>query len=196
MTKRITITLFLFSVYGFLFSQVGGSLQLVVMGGSNVSYVFNSIAKYTNGITDADRTTVGIKIDDNADPAYLSWSLDIQFADPGPILGVLNGSGGNTLPFNTVEVSTTLVACAGCTELFPGPPPATLALSAVPQTLVQGGDGPLGPLDDIPPTLVAATDRVLITYYIGTTGPAPGNRLLGQPADFYSNDIILTLTMF
>ena len=194
MVQRFTLTTYLFFIYSLLFSQIGGSISLKVLGGGNLSYAFNSISKYKMGIIDPSRTTVGISVDDNADPAYLGWKLEIEFDDVD-VDGFLTGSGGNKLSFSTVEVSTNLIACAGCTELAPGPP--NLPLTNVAQILVQGGDGP-GGADDIPPTLIFTTDQIVISYYIGTNPcPCPpGNALLGQPADFYTDDIILTLTMY
>ncbi|MBI4946157.1 MAG: hypothetical protein HY840_07125 [Bacteroidetes bacterium] len=169
-----------------LFSQVG-SVRVVVLGGGSIDFIFNSIAKYKTGITYTNYSTVGITVNDNANPAYTWWELRVN-ADDANGDGVMNGTDpANSIPFSTIEMSTSIGAgCASCLEFFPGPP--NLVLTNAEQVLVDGNQF-LG-ADDIPPALAYTTDWISITYYCGTTVS-----LLGRAADYYSDDIVLTIYM-
>lgn len=175
----------------------GASVRVEVLAGGNLGFVFNSIAKYKTGITTpADFTVIGITADEGGGtPDYLRWELfaEIEDADGD---GFITGTNPiNQLPFYTVELSTsTVLGCASCQHLYPAAP--GLALSGIPQVFVDGDAG--GGADDLPPNLAFTTDKIGITYYVGTNPcPCPpGNNLLGSPADFYSDVILVTITMY
>lgn len=184
MIQRFSIIIFFLFSINLLHSQTAG-IQL--QAGANLSYVFNSIAKYKTGISDIDRTVVGITINDVPLGIYTEWTLEINFADADASNNIKGGI--YNLPFSAVEISTSLVNCVGCNT--PGVLPVPYPLTDIPTIIIQGGDGPGGG-DDVPPNYISAIDKILISYFIGTN---PGNRLLGSPADFYTEDIVLTLTM-
>jgi hypothetical protein len=176
----VITTILFFAICESLFAQVG-FVGLQVYQGGNLSYNFNTFDKYRNGVIDNDRTVVGITVNSNGNVLYSGWTLEICFADPEND-GVLTGS-VNNLPYSTVEVSTFLVGCATC--VVPLPQPLPLTGPAGIQILLQGGlNNPL------PNNLTSVSDIVHISYRIGVT-----TSLLGNPGDFYSDDIILTLTM-
>ena len=189
MIKRTTL-LFISVILSLLSFAQPASVRIEVLSGGNLSFVFNSIAKYKNGITSpANYTTVGITVDEGgAATDYLRWELTVE-AEDADADGFINGTDpANTLPFSTVEISSaTVQGCVPCQHFFPGGP--NLILSNVPQVLVDG-DQAAG-VDDIPPNLSFTNDKIGITYYVGTSTP-----LLGAAPDFYSDVLLITLTMY
>lgn len=169
-----------------------GAVRVEILSGGNLSFIFNSIGKYKNGITTPPNfTVIGITVDEvGGMPNYLRWELlaEIEDADGD---GFITGTNpANQLPFSTVEISTaTVMGCISCLHFYPGPP--NLSLTNFGQVVADGNA--MGGMDDIPPNLTYTTDKIGITYYVGTS---LGNNLLGSPSDFYSDVIILTLTMY
>lgn len=172
------------------------TVRLTVLGGTNLDFVFNSIVKYKNGIAYIDYTTLGITVSDAPlGTDYLRWELSVEAEDSDGDGAITGSNPANTLPFSTIELSTTInLGCANCLEFFPGPPklalPDPLADGAGPGTVVVDGNL-FGGADDIPPDLSDVTDQITITYDCGTTVS-----LLGNAADYYADGIVLTLTMF
>ena len=69
-----------------------------------------------------------------------------------------------------------------------------MPLSAAPTILADGSsdvDCPCPPGDQIPTNLGITTDQIFITYRCGV----PPNRLMGETADYYADDIVFTLEM-
>jgi hypothetical protein len=174
-----------------LFSQ-GGSIRLAVYSGGSLNFVFNTISDYKTGITYTNWTQLGLEVvDDVALPDYSTWSLTIE-ADDADADGFLTGSNPiNTISFGAIEVQANISSgCASC-NVFGSP---FVPLSAAPTILADGSsdvDCPCPPGDQIPTNLGITTDQIFITYRCGV----PPNRLMGETADYYADDIVFTLEM-
>ena len=191
MIQRFTITLFLFFVCSLLFSQ---AVRVQVVSGANISTTFNSIAKYKAGISLPGYTTVGILVDEGAWD-YKSWVLTINaedldadgfFSSTNPLI--------NQVPFDVVEVSTNItIGCGECQEFFN---PAKWKLTNVAQPLIDGNKS--GGVDDISALFIPPypysflANQFTISYFIGVP---PNTSMFGTGADFYSDAIVLTITM-
>mgnify|MGYP001572852283 CR=1 FL=1 len=191
MIQRLAIPLFLFSVFcNSLFSQ---QARITVISGGNVSVVFNSIEKYQSGIPLLNYTTLGIRVDEEA-ADYKRWEVTIEVEDIAA--DGFNGSDpANLIPLDRVEVSTSTVGgCAQCNHFYT--PAAKWKLSNAPEVIVDG-DASGVRVDDITALLlypyVVATDQFAISYYIGVP---PNNTMMGYSGDFYSEVIIVTITMY
>ncbi len=187
MLARVLVIFFWIASLTNSFSQAG-SVRVQVLNGGNLDFIFNSISKYKTGITYTNYTRIGITVNDNGNAAYVRWELTAWFEDAD---GDNNITGTNTLhklPFSTVEASTSIVGgCGQCKEFFPGPP--NMVLTNAPQVLIDGNA--LGGADDVPPNYVYTTDQIDISYYCGTSVS-----LMGEPADYYSDDINLEINMY
>jgi hypothetical protein len=151
------------------------SVRLTVIDGGNVSFNFNSLSKYNNGITYANYTTFGIAATDAAPVNGYNngWELFVK-----ALSNQLDGSVlANTLNLNTIELSPTITA-GPATIVNP-----TITLSNADQLLVRSVIAIAGP--DPNPT----TDQISITYNVGVT-----NGLLESTADYYTVDLDFTLT--
>lgn len=191
MIKRFSITIYLLSFYGLLFSQ---AVRVQVISGANISTTFNSIAKYKAGITLSPYTTVGISVDEGVWD-YKSWVLTINAEDlDGDGFFSCNNLAVNKVPFDVVEVSTNItLGCGECQEFFN---PLKWKLTNAPQPLIDGNKS--GGLDDISGLFVPPypygflSDQFTISYFIGVP---PNTSMFGIGPDFYSDAIVLTLTM-
>lgn len=211
MLIRYSFFIFFFCkvIFGFAQSSTpGGSVRLTVHSGSNVDFVFNSIAKYSGGITLANWTVLGISVtdnlgDNNAPPLvddYTTWRLYAEALDSDGD-GAITGSGvpiPNTIPFSSVEISASISAgCGTCVVPIAGffalPAPGTGVL----WPLVDGSGGGGFPPDQIrdvpsPDNLDYTADRVAISYQCGVTTNFINTTTV---ADYYSDDIVFTLEM-
>lgn len=165
----------------------GGSVRIMVFSGGNLDFVFNSIAKYKNGITYTNWTTLGISVTDSAAaPDYQTWEVSVEAMDSDGDGAITGSNPANTIPFASIEIGASAgLGCATCNFIFPGPPYLALPAPGAGVAIVDGG-----PADAIPPNLVFTNDQILITYRCGVT-----TSLLGSVADYYSDDIVFTLQM-
>jgi len=189
MLRWFVIILFL-NFYQCVFSQVG-SVRVQVYSGGNLDFVFNSISDYKTGITYTNFTLIGIEVTEPlVGDTYETWELEVS-ADDADADGFLTGTDpANTLPFSSIEVQATLAAgCPSCnffgSPFVPLAPDLGIGLNTV---LVDGNL--LGGVDDIPPNLAIATDQINISFRCGVT-----TSLLGETADYYSDDIFLDIIM-
>ncbi len=81
------------------FGQV--SVRISILTGANVSFHFNLLSKYDNGIVYNDFTKIGITFSDPSGPDSV-WQMEIK-----AIQGTVNGSGANTIDLDRIRVKTT-----------------------------------------------------------------------------------------
>lgn len=151
--------------------------HMVFIQGSNVVFNFSALKRYTTGMTLANWTIIEVFYD--SDGGGTSWKLSIKANSPN-----IEGDMGNTLNLDVIEITATDYggAPAEYNDLsafcFP-----KITLTDLDQDLV--GDQGLGGPPDI---ASGKKNRVNLTYECGVT-----NSLLGQPADFYVVDLVVTL---
>lgn len=181
-------------------ASLGATVQLTVIGGGNVNFVFNTIGKYKTGVIAPSRTVIGIAISDPAAPPdYSSWEITFEAEDAdgdGFITGI---NPVNTIPFGAIEIqaAATGPGCVGCIIVpgwipLPGPLDDGAAVCAVPTltgTLLVS-EAPVG-APPLPPR-TNADSQIEITYRCGF----PPNQLLDYPADSYSEIIYFTLSAY
>ena len=183
---------FLFSLSAF--SQ-DGSVRVKVFSGSNLDFIFNSISDYKNGVTYPNYTILGIEATEGAPTDRTNWEVTVRAENaslPIPLDGFLHGSNNaNTIPLSVIEVR------AEPNPVCPLPPAACpvnpdplglgwIPLSNVPQLIIDSKA--LGGGDNIPPTLLTTDTQVNISFRCGF-----GGTLLGEPADYYADDIWLDI---
>ena len=196
--------LFLFTSNGLLAqsSTPGGSVRLTVLGGGNVDFVFNTMSDYKLGKTYTNWTILGISVTDvagdNNPPGgdgvddYTTWNLTVE-ADDADGDGAITGTNpANTIPFGSIELSASVYAGCGTCNVFGSP---FVALTNLPNIIADGSNGGGWPPDqirDVPSgdNLSYSGDQIAITYRCGVT-----TSLLGNAADYYSDDMIFILTM-
>ena len=196
----IIVVFTLLNTVGVLFAQSstpGGSVRLVVLSGSNLDFVFNSISDYKTGITYLNYTQIGISVTDEAGDInppvgddYTQWQISIE-ADDADGDGALNGTNpANTLPFSVVEVLATSIAvgCGTCNLL--GSPWVPLAV--VPTIRIDGSNGGADQIEDLPSpeNLNYTLDQINISFRCGVA-----TSLLGATADYYADDMFIDLLM-
>jgi len=203
MILRLHLLILFLNLSACAFSQSstpGGSVRLIVLSGSNLDFVFNSISDYKTGITYLNNTQIGISVTDEAgdnNPLipdgiddYTQWEISIE-ADDADGDGVLNGTNpANTLPFSVVEVQATSIAagCGTCNLL--GSP--WVPLSVLPTIIIDGSNGGADQIEDLPSpeNLNYTLDQINISFRCGFT-----TSLLGEIADYYADDMFIDLIM-
>jgi hypothetical protein len=180
-------------------STPGGSVRLTLLGGGNVEFIFNSMSDYKTGITYNNWTTLGISVRDEAGDInppvgddYTQWEIDFQAQDADGDGFITGLNAAHQLLFSVVELKATIAAGCGTCNVFASP---FITLTKLPQKLVDGSSGGGWPPDqirDVPSAdnLVFGSDQINISYRCGFT-----TKLLGKPADYYSDDIVFTLLM-
>ena len=111
--KKIFIFFIAFSlIYGVSYSQEYNYARLVVIYGNMIPFNFNSIQNYKDGIRVEDGTIFGVTMVDSVSNPPTVHGFDIQFrAFNGQ--AVIQGTGANSLPLNTIEVEATDFAGLG-----------------------------------------------------------------------------------
>jgi len=180
----ITAMLFSFNCFDVLSqaSSPDGGVRLTFISGGNVPFVFNSIAKWENGVSYLDWTRFSISVTDSASGVtdLVNWSMTFKVRDDdGDAL--LTGDGGNTLNFNTIVLEPSIAGACGAV-IVGGP---TYFLTTVETEFVTG---------TIPLSGTCVNTVVGITYRCGTI---PGTNTLiadqNAVADHYSDLIEFTL---
>lgn len=84
------------------FGQPHNSARIVTMIGSHVTFNFNSISDFANGITKNDHTMLGLQFADSSSGLITTgWNIAVKASDANFI-----GSGGaNLMPLNVLEIS-------------------------------------------------------------------------------------------
>ncbi|OFX17411.1 MAG: hypothetical protein A2033_17870 [Bacteroidetes bacterium GWA2_31_9] len=147
--------------------------HMVIRQGGNVVFNFSALKRYTTGMTLADWTVIDIFYD--SDGGGTSWKLSLK-ANSAQI----DGDMGNNLNLDVIEITASDGGGVNPLGAFCEP---KITLTSLDQDLVvdQGLGGP--------PDGVAAGDNLInLTYECGVT-----NSVLGQPADFYVVDLVVTL---
>jgi len=173
MVRYILIAIILF-IFFTSESQNQTTARLTIESGGSVEFIFNSFFEYENGISYNDWTKLGVYFIDTIAgvPTAMTWQLDVK-ADDAQIRGVL----GN-LPLQTIELSV---------SGDPGPTyfAGRLQLLNSDQRIVE--DGPQTNL------ILPSLTNVFVSYHCGETAPF---KLFGKPADYYSVDIVYTLSEY
>lgn len=143
--------------------------RMIIRQGANVVFNFSSLKRYTDGMTYNDWTIIDVFYD--SDGGGTSWKLSLKANTAN-----IEGDMGNNLNLDVLEI--TAVDGGGVNPLGAFCQP-TITLTNLDQDLVAGN----------PPDGTAAGDNLVnFNYECGVT-----NSLLGEPADFYVVDLVVTL---
>lgn len=176
------LNLWKFAIFGLLclffqhvLSQDITSARIRVESGGNVPININSLKKYNDGVVYMDWSRIAIAYSDSTVTATdtivstATWKLEFK-ANTSQLFGDYGGD--MDLDLITLEV----VDAGGSNELGAYIKPGPISLSENFQTLIEGA--PQGNF------------IILITYRIGEGA----KKLLGNPPDYYTVDIILDLS--
>ena len=155
-------------------SQEFNYARLVVVYGNNIPFNFNSIQNFKDGIRIEDGTILGITMVDSVTNLPTVHGFDLQFRAFNSS-GVIQGSGANSLPLNTIEVEATDFSGLGG-AIYSGLQPLTPGWIK----LVQYTDPASPPFND----LNYSTHQIRISYECGKT-----ISLLGEVNDYYNVEI-------
>jgi len=177
--KKVYILIILFIASATMVkSQEYNYARLVVVYGNNIPFNFNSIQNYSDGIRIEDGTIVGVTMVDSVTNLPTVHGFDLQFRTFNG-QAVIQGSGSNSLPLNTIEVEASDFSGLGgaaYTGLQPLSPGWT--------KLVQYTDPIAPPFND----LNYSTHQIRISYECGKN-----ISLLGEESDYYNIEIELEL---
>jgi len=153
----------------FVFCNISlfGQARLIFSTGNSsvIPFYFNSYQKYVNGISYNDYTRLSIEYrDTTAANTYPHWRLDCKALTP-----TINGDAGNTLALNYIELQATGAGTSTNIQF----------LNSTDVTL----------LNQAAETAPGSPATVFVSYYCGVT-----NSLLGKNIDYYTVDILFTLT--
>ena len=173
-------------------------MKLVVLSGGNVTFNFNSIAKYTNGIRIDNGTILGITLQDiNTDPVPTPGStidgFELYFSTTA---ANIDGEAGTFLPLDKIQVeATNVLGLAGGTYF--GLQDLITGNSGVPPTAPTGTklmeyDDPAIPLPAGAGVMLSAiTQQVGISYECGRT--AANNFLNEGPPSSVSGTYVVDI---
>ncbi len=174
MDKLFCVALFFFSTFG-VFAQ-DNVARLTVLIGSHIVFNFNTLDHYNNGVRIEDGTTIGITMSEIGPAVTTGWHIDMQ-----TFMGeeVINGSGGNTLPLDAIQIEATDANgnLAGAT--FTGLQDLAVSPGALLMTTVDPTHIPADP----------NTHQIDLTYECGIANGS----LLGQTADYYTVNVEIIL---
>ena len=156
------------------YAQEYNYARLVVIYGGNIPFHFNTIDDYKNGIRIEDGTYIGITMVDSVANSPTVQGFDLRFRSFNG-QGTIDGSGGNFLPLNSIEVEATDLGGLGAAN-FTG----LQELMTGWINLVEYTDPVWPPFTDLNYT----TSQVKISYQCGIV-----TSLLGQKADYYNIEI-------
>ena len=171
--------LLLLSLLGFTsfisFSQ-DNVARLTVIIGSHIEFNFTSLDHYNTGLTITDGTTIGITMSEIAPAVLTGWHIDVQ-----TFMGqaTIDGSGGNTLPLNTIQIEATDANGNLATAAFTGLQDLSVAPGATLMSTIDPAHLPADP----------NTHQINLSYECGI---AAGS-LLGEVADYYTVNVEVIL---
>jgi hypothetical protein len=173
------ILVFLF-FSGKIISQEWNSARLVLLYGSNITFNFNSINKFTNGIELANATQLGISLYDSNQPGHDLEGFDLNIRS---FNGAVNIKGDvYNLPLNQVRVKAENALGLGA-----GTSAGYLELSSGWTTLFSYTNASFS-------NLTWDQHQLYISYDCGVPVSSGGNGpLLGIPADFYTVEVEIEL---
>lgn len=172
--KRIfLICLVLLGSRGFSQDNVA---RLTTIIGSHIEFNFNTLDDYNNGIRIENGTTLGITMSELAPAVLTGWHIDVQ-AFMGAV--TIDGSGGNTLPLNTIQIEATDANGNLATATFTGLQDLAIAPGATLMSTVDPLHIPADP----------NTHQINLSYECGIANGS----LLGQVADYYTVEVEIIL---
>jgi len=174
MKKVYTLLILLIVSNTMVRSQDFNYARLVVVYGNNIPFNFNSIENFKDGIRIEDGTILGITMVDSVANLPTVHGFDLQFRTFNG-KAVIEGSGANSLPLNTIEVEATDFSGLGGAT-YSGLQP----LSPGWINLVQYTDPAAPPFND----LNYSTHQIRISYECGIN-----TSLLGEVSDYYNVEI-------
>ena len=167
--KRISALIFV--IFYVSLTTNGQSLRISIKKGNSISFYFNSLEKYTNGIEYTDFTIIAVAFSeyDNTPVPDSTWQIQIK------ALTVLEGSGTNTIALDRLRVFTSNGGSTTPTfsSAIPGNTAGWFELTGVFQDIVR--DGPEGDFTQ---------NLVNISWDCGVA-----NSVMSQNADYYTVDI-------
>jgi hypothetical protein len=170
MRRGILLLLFSIFFYQVSFSQEFNFARLVLIYGGDIPFYFNSIDSYKDGIRIEDGTILGITMVDSVSnpPTVLGFDLRMRTFNGQ---SVIQGSGTNTLPLNTIEVEATNLIGLGAANYT-----GLQSLSTSFVNLVEYTDLTAPPFNN----LDYPSHQVKISYECGVN-----SSLLGETSDYY-----------
>jgi len=174
MGKLICFTLL---VFGNLIALAQDNVaRLTTIIGSRIEFNFNSLDDYNSGIRFEDATTIGVTMSEIAPAVLTGWHIDMQ-----TFLGdaSIDGSGGNTLPLNAIQVEASDANGNLATATFTGLQDLAVAPGAL---LMTTADPAHIPAD-------ANTHQINLSYECGIANGS----LLGEVADYYVVNVEIIL---
>lgn len=152
--------------------------RLTTMIGSHIEFNFNTLDKYSSGIRITDGTTLALTMQNlPAGSAVTGWHLDVQswLAQP-----TIDGSGGNVLPLNTIQIEATDANGNLAGSTFFGLQDLAIAPGAT--LMTTAGLGAEVPADP-------NTHQINLSYECGIANGS----LLGSTSDYYTIEVEIIL---
>ncbi len=175
MRRPISLTLFSIFISIFGWTQ-DNTARLTTIIGSHIEFNFNTLDNYNNGIRITNGTTIGVAMEAIAPAVLTGWHIDVQSFLSQP---TLDGSGGNTLPLNTIQVEATDANGNLATATFNGLQDLAVAPGNTLMSTVDPAHLPADP----------NTHQINISYECGMANGS----LLGQSADYYTVEVEIIL---
>ena len=150
--------------------------RLTVLIGSRIEFNFNTLDHYNNGIRIEDGTTIGITMSEISPAILTGWHIDMQ-TFMGEV--AINGSGGNTLPLDAIQIEATDANGNLATASFTGLKDLAVAPGVLLMSTVDPAHLPADP----------NTHQIDLTYECGIANGS----LLGQVADYYTVNVEIIL---
>jgi len=172
---RLTL-LFIFILSNIIGVAQDNVARLTVLIGSHIEFNFNTLDNYNNGIRIEDGTTIGITMSEISPAILTGWHIDVQ-TFMGEV--TINGSGGNTLPLNAIQIEATDANGNLATATFTGLQDLSVAPGALLMSTIDSAHLPAD----------ANTHQIDLTYECGIANGS----LLGQVADYYTVNVEIIL---
>ncbi len=175
MSKQLLTFVFCAFIYHFGFSQ-DNTARLTTIIGSHIEFNFTSLDEYNNGIRITNGTTLGISMAEITPAVLTGWHIDFQSFLSQP---TIDGSSGNSLPLNTIQIEATDANGNLATATFTG----LQDLAVAPGNMLMSTVDPAHlPAD-------ANTHQINLTYECGMANGS----LLGSVSDHYTVEVEVIL---
>ena len=172
--KRFILTVIILSSYFFfdLFGQGTTTVRVRVVRGARLDFIFNSLSRYTDGMTYTDFTKIDIYYNDTVGVGVpnsncTGWELTVKALQPQ-----FEGD----MSAQILDLATIVFSVKR-----DGIDAGTFTLSNAEQVIAS----------DVFPNIVNVNEEILITYNCGTL---PGNNLMNKMPDYYNVDLVFNLT--
>lgn len=169
--KRFIAILVFFFLQIFYLNGQNISLNLRVVSGGNISYIFNSLTKYQTGITYEDWTRLQIFFNDTTNagdpsPSTTGWELKVRAIQNG----IMSDGGNLNLDTELIKIRPRITAGGNSTNVNL----TNINLTNGFQTIVEGDGNQI------------ILEEVFISYDCGVD---PSPKILNNPPDFYYVDL-------